>query len=731
MTRFFLSLGLNLRFFFSICLLLAASSVIADDRSILEEKLSREGFDVAKWEAKVHPILNAAFERDLQDSLHKGAQTSKLRIDVRLRNNEQNKVSRQALKTKSGLDRRKVRVRVAQENVLQAMDGLYGMDRFSMRRPFESFYGFTADADDRAVAALAGLDDVVEISLVERLYTDDTEALAMTTTNLAQMTGLRGAGITIAVIDEGIDYTHDAFGGYSTFPNGRVIGGTDLANGDNDPMAECSAEDHGTASASVAAGFGGGVTGAAPMAWLVHVKTNDKCNGNWTGLADGIDWIVSNHQAFSIDIVSMSMSNNSEFDSYCDKNLSSGLRDDLQTLTELGILFFSSASNDANKAGIAKPSCSSQIISVGAVYDKNFGGVSYPICSDSSTAAGQVTCYSNSAPILDMLGPADCYVAAKTGGGTKSCYNGTSAATPFVAGAAAALIQGRPWLNRESVIFALKEHGLPVTDSANGVTTPLVATFQSFAATPIPFSSHLLAINNIGEGEGEVLYRVDELYQATRDINFLSGDKTCISDVVQATDDSRLYGVGCENTGAGTSFFSIDPMTGYTEDIATLSGDETALTSLAYDRVNDVLYGINMHQQYRGKVLVTIDRETGETTRVGSLWGDRTQATSIAFDNNGVLYGINSSGWGMGSVLFIINTATAEATDVGSLSGDYTKASSIRVTADGNMYAIDWSSTTGGTGRNLYKINTNNANTTHLFQLAGDRTHATALVVLR
>ena len=739
MTHHVTSLKLNIRFFVAICIVLFTSSAFASEQSALEEKLANEGFDVAKMNAKVHPDLIAALEGKLQDSFHKGLPASTVRIDVRLRNGEQNKAGRQALKTKSGLDLRKARVKAAQENIWKAMEGLYGLDRFNVKRRFESFYGFTADADDRAVAAIAGLDDVVEISLVERLYPDDTEALALTTTSLTQSIGLRGAGVTIAVIDGGIDYTHGAFGGYSNFPNAKVVGGTDLANNDNDPMADCSDDDHGTASASVAAGNGGGVTGSAPLASLVHVKIDDDCTNAWAGISSGIDWVVSNYQSTDIDIVTMSMSNSSEYGAYCDSSMGSGLLDDLQTLREVGIPFFSSASNDNNKSGIAKPSCSSHIISVGAVYDANIGSRSYcgnsacttTLCTDSSTSADQVTCYSNSASILDMLGPADCYKAAKAGGGTKSCYNGTSAATPFVAGAAASILQGTPWLTREGLIFALKEQGINVTDSANGVTTRRVTTFHSFAAAQVPVSSYLLMINNIGTGEGEVLYRFDERYLTTRDINDLNGAQTCAADIVQATDDGMLYGIGCENTSAGTSFFSMDPTTGYTTDIASFWGDETALTSLAYDSANDVLYGMNMHQQYRGKVLVTIDRTTGETTEVGSLSGDRSQATSIAFDNNGVLYGINSSGWGMGSVLFTINPATAQTTDVGSLSGAYNKASSIRVNADGIMYAIDWNGTTGGVGTNLYRINTNNASTTHVMQLSGDRTHATALAVLR
>jgi len=39
----------------------------------------------------------------------------------------------------------------------------------------------------------------------------------------------------VAVIDTGIDYTHENFGGYSSFPNAKIPYGYDFADGDNDP----------------------------------------------------------------------------------------------------------------------------------------------------------------------------------------------------------------------------------------------------------------------------------------------------------------------------------------------------------------------------------------------------------------------------------------------------------------------------------------------------------------
>ncbi|MEM7587376.1 MAG: S8 family serine peptidase [Acidobacteriota bacterium] len=701
----------------------------ASGPSRLEERIASEGFDVAELNAKVHPRLLEVLEGDFEDTFTKGAIESTVRIDVRLQNFEKSVAHRRALKTQAGLERRKSKVQAAQERVFTEMQGLYGLDRFQLKRRFESFYGFTADADYRAVAALAELDSVVEISYAEPLEFDDAEALSLTKTETMHTLGNTGLGVTVAVIDGGINYTHAAFGGYSSFPNAKVIGGTDLANDDDDPLADCNGDYHGTPVASVVAGNGGGITGAAPDATLVHVKVLDSCNNTSGTIGGAVDWIVTNHQSLGIDVVSMSLSWPTEYSDYCDSNISSGLRSDLETLYDLGIHFFSSTSNDGNKAGIASPSCSSHITSVGAVFDANIGSYTYgSVCTDATTYGDLVTCYSNSAEILDLLGPSHCYTAAKTNGGTWSCFGGTSTATPFVAGVAATLLEAQPSLTREGLIFALKDGGKDITDPANGLTKPRVNAVSSEGIAQNLQSSFVLALNDGGEGEGEVLYRIDETNANTYDVGALSVDQTCASDLVQATDDGLFYGVGCELTGGGTSFFSVDPMSGQVTDIATLWGDETTATTLAFDATTNTLYAMNVHKQYRGRVLMTINRSTGETTEIGSLWGARSQATSIAFVS-GQLYGINSSGWGMGQVLFSVDKATAQTVQIGSLSGDHSRASSMRAAPDGTVYGINWSGSRGGYGNYLFTIDVTDASTTEIGKLSGDRNKASALVI--
>lgn len=133
--------------------------------------------------------------------------------------------------------------------------------------------------------------------------------------------GVDGAGVTIAVIDTGIDYTHAAFSGPgtqmaydlnnpniiepNTFPTAKVVGGYDFAgtdydaNGDvgspiptpdTDPLDE---HYHGTHVAATAAGIAAGqvMTGVAPGASLIALKVFGAAEQASTALVvDAIDW---------------------------------------------------------------------------------------------------------------------------------------------------------------------------------------------------------------------------------------------------------------------------------------------------------------------------------------------------------------------------------------------------------------------------------------------------------
>ncbi len=129
--------------------------------------------------------------------------------------------------------------------------------------------------------------------------------------------GYTGKNVTIAIIDQGIDYTHKSLGGRGrtqdyannnpsvvepgSFPTDKVIGGYDFAGTDygatgvprpdDDPLDE---GDHGTHVAGIAAGMKGNPKvhhGVAPDAKLIALKVFGR--GGGTNLStDAIEWAI-------------------------------------------------------------------------------------------------------------------------------------------------------------------------------------------------------------------------------------------------------------------------------------------------------------------------------------------------------------------------------------------------------------------------------------------------------
>ena len=341
---------------------------------------------------------------------------------------------------------------------------------------YENLFSFSAMADRDAILSLVAQDAVVRIEEMPVMYKMDIESHALTNVNNVHRTGFTGQGVTIAIIDDGIDVSHKAFGGSSAWPNDKILGGYDFADNDNDPRIDCVDQSHGTAVAGVAAGSRGEILGTAPNAKLVFLKVQSAAMCGAREF-DGdpvaaIDWVVTNRDRFGIDIISISFGGGA-FSRACDSV--SPYRQAVNAAHEAGITLFAAAGNEAQTNAISQPACLSNVISVGAVYDDDIGVASFGNCIDTITHADRVTCYSNSAGILDILAPADCANTARAGGGTDACFNGTSSATPFTAGVAAALLEGADRdLNPDQMRSLLVDNSVAIADPKSDWITPRI-----------------------------------------------------------------------------------------------------------------------------------------------------------------------------------------------------------------------------------------------------------------
>ena len=244
-------------------------------------------------------------------------------------------------------------------------------------------------------------------------------------------TGLDGAGVTVAVLDTGVDSGHPA-----------LVGQVDAEQNFTDADSTGDVNGHGTHVASLLAGTGAGSDGArqgiAPGVDLLSGKVlGDDSFGQESWVVAGMEW-ATDHGA---DVVNMSLGG------------PAGPTDDivvqsLEALTaQTGALFVVAAGNDGfvfhDPFTIHSPGTAASALTVSAVQASD---AQASFSSEGPTRGSYRLKPDLSAPGVDILG-------ARVGAREGDLYtpmSGTSMATPVVAGAAALLAEQHPtWTGQQ------------------------------------------------------------------------------------------------------------------------------------------------------------------------------------------------------------------------------------------------------------------------------------------
>lgn len=298
-----------------------------------------------------------------------------------------------------------------------------------------------------------------------------------------QALGYDGTGSTVAVLDTGVSPHPDLAGRiveercYCAFANGQGC----CPNGASEQSGPGSARDdlvHGTPVAGVIAGSGGiAPRGIAPGAKIVAIRVAD-ASGNiaWTSqVISALDSILAS--PVHVDAVNMSFAIGALANGACDAG-NHALADAVARVRARGIVLVAASGNDGATNGIRPPACIATVLSVGAVYHTDLATASLLGCSDTPAEVDRVTCFSNSAPTLDLLAPGyGIRAPAKTAGISNA--SGTSFSSPHVAGAVALLRQIDPQLTPDAIEQLLESTGRPIVDSRNGITTPRLDLFAA------------------------------------------------------------------------------------------------------------------------------------------------------------------------------------------------------------------------------------------------------------
>lgn len=249
----------------------------------------------------------------------------------------------------------------------------------------------------------------------------------------------RGAGVTIAIIDSGVDADHPDL-------QGAVVGGTDVSGiGSVDGTTPVGlGSDHGTRVASLAVGRGvgpgGGVLGAAPEATVLTASLAFGVGGSRSGddqIADAVRWSVDQ----GADIISLSLTRNTvEWPESWDEAFGYAEENDVLVIAAAG-------NRGSGTEQVGAPATMPGVLVVGGVTRQG-------LASDAASSQG-IT--------IGVMAPSEQLVGAVPGGGYV-IWQGTSGATPIVAGIAALVRAAYPELDAANVIQRILATARPVTD---------------------------------------------------------------------------------------------------------------------------------------------------------------------------------------------------------------------------------------------------------------------------
>ena len=292
--------------------------------------------------------------------------------------------------------------------------------------------------------------------------------------------GGAGTGVTVAVLDSGVDYTRAAFGSCAA-PGGacKVVYARDFAP--DDGLRDD--DGHGTNVAGI-------VLGVAPGAQIAALDVFDGELASSSHIIAAIDWVIANRNAYNIVAVNLSLGGR-QYYSPCSSDV---FATPIANARAAGILASVASGNQGYKDSMGSPACAPEAVSVGAVYDANQGPVSWRNCTDNTTQADKITCFSNSASFLTLLAPGALIDAAGLTQG------GTSQAAPHVAGAIAVLRAAYPNESVDATIARLINTGVRITDS-NDITKPRIDLLAAYTANR---TAYALRVNRAGSGSGVV-----------------------------------------------------------------------------------------------------------------------------------------------------------------------------------------------------------------------------------
>ena len=299
------------------------------------------------------------------------------------------------------------------------MYGIETVEDLDVVYKFDIIPAVVVKADGLSVLEIAKRDFVDKIAVDKKVkvFREDAMQTINYTYNISKNYGLTGEGIKIAVIDTGV-YNHSEFGN-------RIIKEKCFCNDNccfnNTVESDAAVDDegHGTQCAGIAAGASGVATDASIMA--VKVLDSDG-SGYDSDIVKGINWAIEN----GANVISISFGlSHSDYDECYELGTSLAVNN----ASNYAVVAVAAGNDGSGNKTIAAPACVKNAVSVGSV---SKSGVISGFSSRGPTTDNRIK--------PDIVAPGEGINSTYLNGQYRSS-SGTSSSAPFVAGAAALLIE--------------------------------------------------------------------------------------------------------------------------------------------------------------------------------------------------------------------------------------------------------------------------------------------------
>jgi hypothetical protein len=292
----------------------------------------------------------------------------------------------------------------------------------------------------------------------------NTSSVSPTTAaaNIATQYGFDGKGQTVAVIDSGIAWDHNAFGG--GFGQGhKVVGGWDFADNDASPYDSGPAAMHGTHVAGIIGSTHSTYKGVSSGVDLVSLRVfNNQGQGNLEWVRQALHWVHQNRNSFQNPITTVVMSLGTTWNAHNTPGWAA-LETELGKLKQAGIFISVAAGNsfqDYHAPGLSYPAVSPHVVPV-----------------SSHGANGQMSEFSQRAsralmaPGENIRSAVPNHLFVNGMANRFMALTGTSMAAPYVGGVSTILRQANDFMGRTGITQDLLYQQL--IDSADRIFDPV------------------------------------------------------------------------------------------------------------------------------------------------------------------------------------------------------------------------------------------------------------------